>query len=352
MKKASHTLFARSSPRGFVRLKTLFLASAIFGIGAALVSVALSLQTPNGGPVTAPPYSGTIRDYLRIERDASHEAVSLQTSIVRLVEEKPEGLLVDLISAVHVGDISYYNTLNSQLAQYEAVLYELVTPAGIEHRAALSERRTSQPDGLVDTLMAIGKGLFGFAGQLESIDYTRSNFVHADLSPQQMMDAIRSRGDNELSLALNVTSDLIRISNLQAQRFEAEAAVKSKTSIISDEQPFDLLALISDPHAKIKFKRMLAEQFDTSNLVDQVGPTLTTILISDRNSKVAEVLHRQITEGKRKIAVFYGAAHMPDLERRIAATHQLKRSVCHWLTAWDLRIPGTEKQATLNVSER
>lgn len=352
MKTPSRTQSARSRARGFISLKTLFIASACAAIGAAMVPVAISLQPSSGGPVAAAPYSGTIRDYLRVERGADNEAASLQTSIVRLTGPQPDGLLVDLVSAVHVGDASYYNTLNAQLAQYDAVLYELVAPEGMNHGAALSARRDNPPDDALAMLMALGKRLFAFRGQLESVDYNRPNFVHADLSPGQMMEAVRARGDNEVSLALGIAADLIRVSNLEAQRLEAGAAARAQSGAARSEQPLDILAWLADPHAVTKFKRMLAEQFDSGDITTRIGPTLNTLLISDRNARAAEVLAREIASGKRKIAIFYGAAHMPDLERRITAAHGLKRTVCHWLTAWDLRIPGSETQPTLTVSGR
>ena len=39
---------------------------------------------------------------------------------------------------------------------------------------------------------------------------------------------------------------------------------------------------------------------------------------------------------------FYGAAHLPDMEKRLAADFQMKRSGTKWLTAWDLSDPVGE----------
>ena len=52
--------------------------------------------------------------------------------------------------------------------------------------------------------------------QIEHIDYTRANFVHADLSPEEMAEAMRRRGDDGLTLFLSITADLLRQQNLQA----------------------------------------------------------------------------------------------------------------------------------------
>ena len=39
-------------------------------------------------------------------------------------------VVVDLIGAVHVGEKAYYEALNKQFEDYDAVLYELVAPEG------------------------------------------------------------------------------------------------------------------------------------------------------------------------------------------------------------------------------
>ena len=39
-------------------------------------------------------------------------------------------MTVALIGAVHIGDVAYYRQLNEYFKQYDALLYELVAPAG------------------------------------------------------------------------------------------------------------------------------------------------------------------------------------------------------------------------------
>ena len=55
-----------------------------------------------------------------------------------------------------------------------------------------------------------------------------------------------------------------------------------------------------------------------------------------RNRVALKVLGDQIRDRKRRLAVFYGAGHMPDLEKQLL--ERGFRKVRHeWLTAWDLR---------------
>ncbi|MGH7128138.1 MAG: hypothetical protein ACREIV_06195, partial [Planctomycetaceae bacterium] len=79
-----------------------------------------------------------------------------------------------------------------------------------------------------------------------------------------------------------------------------------------------------------------AEQFDVADPSTGLGPTLATLLIDDRNAACMKVFQKELAGGKTKIAIFYGAAHMPDFERRLEEEFGLKRAGADWLTAWNL----------------
>jgi hypothetical protein len=68
-----------------------------------------------------------------------------------------------------------------------------------------------------------------------------------------------------------------------------------------------------------------------------LGATLDTILVQDRNTAAMNVLKKEIDKGTRRIAIFYGVAHMPDFDRRLTQELKLKRDSMAWDTAWDLR---------------
>ena len=46
-----------------------------------------------------------------------------------------------------------------------------------------------------------------------------------------------------------------------------------------------------------------------------------------------KVFHQQTATGKKRIGVFYGAAHMPDFEKRLTSDFGLKRKTVTWQTA-------------------
>jgi hypothetical protein len=265
--------------------------------------------------------------FLRITRDAKNQPLALETATVRYVPASGEGdLIVDLVGAVHVGDREYYQKLNKQLAKYDVVLYELVAPPGTR----IPKGGKRDRENLLSQIQQIVKTVLDLDLQTEQIDYTRKNFVHADLSPDQMAEAVRKRGDNGFTLFLGVMSDFLRQQNL----LEAGG---NKSSGVEDAD-VDLFSLFLDPDGPTKMKRLMARQFAAMDSPDSgLGKTLGTILIADRNQAALKVFQKELASGKKKIAIFYGAAHMPDFEKHLREDFGLKRAGDQWLTAWDLR---------------
>lgn len=261
--------------------------------------------------------------YLRIRRNDKGEPIALETSVVRFVPASGEGnLTVDLVAAVHVGDASYYKQLNRTMEQYDVLLYELVAPPGT--RIPKGGRKNDSAIGMVQKIM---KFVLDLESQTEKVDYTKKNFVHADLSPKQMADAIKERGDDGVTIALGLAADMLRQQNLQEMK-------KGKNPPKKDaDLDFDLASLL-DSDGAVKLKRIMAEQFEKAE--EGLGPTLNNILIDDRNKACLKVFQQELAKGKKKIGIFYGAAHMPDFEKRLKEEFGLKRQNEQWLEAWDL----------------
>ena len=80
----------------------------------------------------------------------------------------------------------------------------------------------------------------------------------------------------------------------------------------------------------------MAGSFDTNGDLG-LGRTLDQILIKDRNGKAWQVMSGQFADEKiERIGVLYGAAHMPDFDKRlIDAGFEFKEMT--WVTAWNLR---------------
>ena len=297
----------------------------------ALLSLAfaplLQAQTPATSKKPAIQKS-TPTQFIRLQRDEKNQPIALETAIVRYGPAGGQGdMTVDLVGAVHIGDKEYYKKLNKQFQQYDVVLYELVAQPG-----TVIPKGGRKKDDPLSLIMQVVKMALDLELQTERIDYTKKNFVHADLSPEQMAEAIQKRGDDGLTLILGFTADLLRQENLR----ELQAKEKPKAKAPGSDD-VDIFSLLLDPDGPVKLKRMLAEQLQ--NLEGGgLGPTLNNILISDRNEAALKVFQKELAKGKKKIGIFYGAAHLPDFEKRLREDFGLKRDSDRWLTAWDMRV--------------
>lgn len=263
--------------------------------------------------------------FLRVVHDAKDRPLALETAVARYVSSaKDKPFTVDLIGCIHVADKKYYDQLNERFKQYDAVLFELVMPEG-QSLAGLGNRKSNHP---IAALQQSLPEVLDLAYQLKEINYTAKNFVHADLSPDEMSKAIRSRGDSGASVFFKVVFDVFRESNRQAA-----IRAKKKGGEFADLQ---LFAAMFDNNRPLALKRLMAEQMEMVGSETGLGPTLDTILVKDRNNAAMKVLAQKVKQGVAKIGIFYGAAHMPDFDRRLTQELNFKRQSLTWDCAWDM----------------
>jgi hypothetical protein len=257
--------------------------------------------------------------YLRITRDTDDEPIALQTAIVHFAPADAAGgdLTVDLVGAVHVGEKSYYDALNKAFETYDVVLYELVAPDGT--RVPKGGKPSGHPVAMLQNGL---KGMLALEHQLELVDYTKENMVHADMSPDDFAKSMEDRNESFFSM----------FARMMGQAMAQQSVQKNKTS------DFDMLAALFSPKRSESMKRIMAEQFENVEGVMQAleGPDGSTI-ITERNKVALKKLAEQIAAGKKKIAIFYGAGHLGDMEKRLTGDDfKLKRTGEDWLDAWQL----------------
>ncbi len=235
------------------------------------------------------------------------------------------GVSIDLIGAVHIGEASYYHELNRLFDRYDVLLYELVAPEGtVIPRGGKREASGFNP---VAMLQDSAKNMLGLESQLELIDYTKPHFVRADMTPSQMADKMAERGETVFTLALNSFAEAMRQQNLAVRNGAPQA-------LASELEELGLADMLGNP---LKMKRALAAQFVQTGSLDQaLGGSLNQLLIVDRNAAALKVLQKQIAAGKKKIGIFYGAAHLSDFEQHLVEDFGLRKTNHQWLTAWDL----------------
>ena len=139
-------------------------------------------------------------DFLRITREDDKSPIAMEVAVVRLAKADGTGPTVDLISAVHVGEKSYYDELNRRFADYDVVLYELVAPEGTTIPKG-GGGGGSHPISILQKFMT---DFLELEFQLKAVDYTCENFVHADMSPEQFAESMKRKGETMLGTFLRM----------------------------------------------------------------------------------------------------------------------------------------------------
>ncbi|MCO6454723.1 MAG: hypothetical protein J5I93_05420 [Pirellulaceae bacterium] len=279
-----------------------------------------SAEEPSSPAAGVEKESAPAAQFIRVRRDDEKKPLALETAIVRFTaaEGPHAGASVDLVGVVHVGEKAYYDELNKRFTAYDAVLYELVAAEGQNVPQPGQRRGGVNPVGAVQMGM---KNMLELEFQLDHIDYSLKNMVHADMSPREFSATMKDRGESFLELFFRMMGQ--------------GAAQQSKDPGRSNDLRL-FSALFSRDRAK-QLKQVMAEQFEsmdgTIGALD--GPDGSTI-ITERNKKAFAVLAEQLQAGKKQVAVFYGAGHLPDMQRRLEADFGMKRQGEEWLTAWSL----------------
>ena len=306
-------------PGGYLRRFASLLV--VFGLAFVAVRTSQAAEKSAAGPGEKPAGKAAASKYLRIVRDAQDRTVSLETAIVSYVPATAGAadVRVDLVAAVHIADKKYYKELNRRFAGYDVVLYELVAPEGT--RIPKGGRKDKRAGNMLSAVQLGMKDLLELEFQLDQVDYTRKNMVHANLSPEELVKSMRDRKEG-------FTDIFIRLF----------AYGLAKQAQGGDGGEMQLLMALFDKNRALAMKRAMAEQFQEMEGMTFAleGPKGGTI-IGERNKRALEVLKKQIAAGKKKIAIFYGAGHMSDMDKHLRADFSMKPRETQWLQAWDMK---------------
>ena len=274
---------------------------------------------------TAAVFAESSTTFARIAEDDQNRAIALQLAVVTYVPDDGRlGLSVDLIGAVHIGDPAYYAQLNDLFESYDVLLYELVAPDG----AMVSERVARRKGFLSTTQVGLTK-LLDLSFQLDEINYDRANFVHADLSPGELKESMEARGESLYVYFWRL--------------FYASVDDYARDPLGWNDM--QKLSKVLSAGQGDSFKTLIAyEMTDMQQIQKVLGEDSNSAIIGARNQRAIDVLQREIAAGAKRIGIFYGVAHMPDLEDRLLDQIDLEYEETVWVDAWRLGSAATTDQ--------
>lgn len=181
-----------------------------------------------------------------------------------------------------------------------------------------------------DNLQSELAAALGLTFQLDGIDYDRPNFRCSDMSMDQLQRAMLAEGLDmgplEGSLAGSSLPGRIAVFFLRLIRtFDIFV-----DGMIADALKLILIELFSD------------EAF-LEQSIRQVGEGFERVLIDQRNQVVMDDLRAivQREHDVKSVAIFYGAAHMPDLAERLAEQLGYQPDGEQWFTAFEVDLTKT-----------
>ncbi|RIK84457.1 MAG: hypothetical protein DCC67_04940 [Planctomycetota bacterium] len=309
-------------------LRSIWLLVPLVALGGAPAAEAQPAAAKSPAPAKADkPRPG--EKWVRLLKDSRGKPVAMQTAIVRYVKAEAAepgkdaddyDQYVDLVGAVHIGDRSYYRKLNRKFRAYDAVLYELVAPEGTKVPRG---RGTSNahPLGALQNGM---KSMLEVEHQLEQVDYTRDNMIHADLSPEEFLESMTAREESFVQMYFRMMG--------------ASVAQQSQAAADGENAEVDLMAALFAPDRARQLKIALAKQFEgMESLMNSLSGPNGSTLITERNKRALDVLEKQLDAGVEKVAIFYGAGHLAEMDQQLTERFDMQPVSVEWVEAWDLR---------------
>ena len=271
---------------------------------AVLVSVGLQIA-----------HAGELPDYIRFAEDEKSARLEIAIKTFTM----PSGKKVDLIGVVHIADDTYYQELNKRFDAYDAVLFELVgNPEGLTEGAPLSG------GGAVSSIQQAAGQYLNLTFQLGAIDYSKKNMVHADATAEQFETMQKERGETTMTLF--------------ARAMQAQLNGQIDPAAMSELDTFGLIRILMSRDSAAAFKKALAKTFDQmESMTAAMEGKEGSVILSGRNAVVMNKIKEVLAQKKqRRIAVFYGGAHMPGIESSLIKEMKAKASGEEWLAAWTM----------------
>ena len=293
-------------------------------------------EAPAAAPVAPPPLP---------VRKAEVKDAAIATGFLRLVDhgtlggrlesadvtyQNADGVVVRLVSAIHIGERAYFDAIAKSFEGDDAVLYELVKPKDAPAPGVGVAPESGAGVGEVQRLM---KNLLNLEFQLDAIDYGKANFVHADLDADTFRKLQEERGETFEMLFLKQM--------MKAMRAPAPDAAAAPPQ--DPEQALrDMIRLVTRPDAERQIKLTLARHMMDADLeASGFGNPDNNVIVTERTKAAMKTLADEMAKGHKKISIFYGAAHMPDFGQRLRELG-FKPVKTEWRLAWDLAVRDDE----------
>jgi hypothetical protein len=313
-----------------------------------LVFVLLGALTLSlAGCSTRPPdlQAPTPQPYTRIANPDTN-TVQLQIALRKFVPARERGPAIWLAGVMHVGEPDYYHALQTFLDTQTVVLYEGVRPEAHPHHVhdSTAAPTPAHPPAGPQTGATGGYSMqstlahsIGLVFQLDAIDYDRANFLNSDLSIDQIQ-RIMAGGQPRAAPGQEGGS---------TASFDTLLQIMDGSSFLGSLLRIGLQFIAASPKmqamARLTFIEAIGRLKGDLSDVQGLPPEwkqLIQVLIQARDQNLVADLKDELKKipHSGSIAVFYGAGHMDDLEKRITGELHYRPSQEKWMAAFSVNM--------------
>ncbi len=321
-----------------------FVASALAALPACQVKYRHEVEKPG----TAPRYTYAAGGFMRYD---GYDDVAGDLEIASREYVKPgSGTKLRLVGVIHIGDIDYYRALQKEtLDTADVVLFEGVKFEG-----------TAEPPDLGGLYGAMGT-LLGIGFQKDGIDYGAKNFVHCDVTVKEGDPLFQTVDPAMAKQAQQMLGPLASAKGMLAMGGDArrtEDALKHGMATMfalqmggmdqreAAEKAAEQLGAGGRDDALSKRVEKAMESLKKVNPGGQfpgMDDAMMKEILDRRNDHVVEQLGARLkADGHAKeqtVAIFYGAAHMPGIEKDLAKWGYVPSETV-WFKAWRMNGAG------------
>ena len=231
-----------------------------------------------------------------------------QTLTEKLVAAgKPD---VYLVGVAHIGSKDYYRGLQKLLDAQETVLFEGVTS---KNKGPVPKKPDpSQPKSVYQVL---GDAV-GLDFQFADIEYNRPGWINSDLSMEEL-DRLNKAGGKGKPTQFDTVEKMLDPKSPETKMMTD--FFKSASPSMREAIRIFLVEKLSDTDSA------LAKQMDASTY---------NIILTVRNQAIEKTFENTLASQKqpKSIAIFYGAAHQPGLEKDLAKRYGYRPASQQWFT--------------------
>ena len=283
--------------------------------------------------------------YTRITNPDTN-TVQLQIALRKFVPAGQGGPVIWLAAVMHVGEPDYYRALQHFLDAQTIVLYEGINPdvhPRHVHETAAAPTHAPPPAGTQTgakggySMQSTLAHSLGLVFQLDAIDYDRTNFLNSDLSIDQIQ---RIMAGGQTRAAPGQAGG-------GTASFDTLLQIMDGSTFLGSLFRIGLQFIAASPKmqamAKLTFIEAIGRLKGDLSDVQGLPPEwkqLIRVLIQARNQNLVADLKDELKKIPRSgsIAVFYGAGHMDDLEKRITGDLHYRPSQEKWLAAFSVNM--------------